>query len=632
MGPRAATAVAALLTLVAVTGFVLWRIVSDPAETWNAPLAAAGVAATVLVPLVAWLFAHPPPRERALGAVLDGGRRRVGLAFAVGRRHVVTSSRVVNAALGRGNTTDRVRPPDDDLITVSFAEDSVRQVGRVHRWGPSDTAPLAQDDLVVLRLDRPLPWRIAVLRLGRRGYRGPAELLLPQGGAASGWSTGEIADHRFRSRDAAPDPIDRESAGAPLLHPGTGRVVGMVQSTGDGRTGDGGVNVIDTGDIGSLVPGGPRPDRRALLVGAVVGVGVMGIGAYRAASQAAPPTPLRRVNGVGWRDLFDDPAFISVFEENGLDVHVQKLSTIEMTKIPDLAERDFALPASDSAKNAVIDRYKVRQTPSSDIVFTSNMVILTTAEVRDMLADDRTGLLSDRDGYSMFDTHGYARMMARRWTWGDVAGSQGYADGNRLVTIQSTDPHTSASGFTYLAMMADAVQSLQRPDTDREDPRPVVEALRPQFRAERPRQSDDLLTMFFDQRGLSSPLVFTYEHAALKFLLDQKKVDPGNRHRYALLYPEPAVVSTHHIVTPPAGDGAVVSRLIREDDRLLRRQAQLGIRNRMVADFRRTIETNGLAGVLRKGSRDAAPEPRVPLIREFPTTFLVGLATALAGP
>ncbi|WP_430783456.1 peptide deformylase [Actinoplanes sp. G11-F43] len=181
--------------------------------------------------------------ERAVAFVLDShSDRRVGLAFLIGDRVLLTCAHVVNAAIGR-DTAETARPHRAAFLYLEFPllgseSDRIVRPADVTQWLPVTGADFEPRDVAVLGLQEDVigqggvPLRISPDATVRRG--GEVRMWGPGPGRGLGRNTvgvvrGESGKNRFQIDD--PDRrVVPGFSGGPVCHSDSDEVVGMVQA------------------------------------------------------------------------------------------------------------------------------------------------------------------------------------------------------------------------------------------------------------------------------------------------------------------------------------------------------------------------------------------------------------------
>lgn len=165
-----------------------------------------------------------------------------GLAFPLGRRHVVTCAHVVNNVLpGRAST--QWSPPGRCEVWLHFP--LVRADRRAHlvHWHPREEHPRDEPrDVAVLETDEPLPRRVVRPRLRTYARRGKSVYMFgPAAGRAfevnvRGTVMGETEKGVQVNLEPKSSFPDLGFSGGPAWYPWTGRVVGMLLGRGHSTT------------------------------------------------------------------------------------------------------------------------------------------------------------------------------------------------------------------------------------------------------------------------------------------------------------------------------------------------------------------------------------------------------------
>jgi hypothetical protein len=166
-------------------------------------------------------------------------RTRVGVAFAVGPRLLVTCAHVVNTALGR-DLREASRPVQSELQLVFPFGGTGHQPLRladVARWLPDDPQRFDLDDVALLELHEDLPRKVPSLRLAADVRHAAVQMVGPVRGRAhpvyvTGEVLGAIDESRFQV-NAQLRGIFRVAdgfSGGPVWYPKNRKVIGMLQA------------------------------------------------------------------------------------------------------------------------------------------------------------------------------------------------------------------------------------------------------------------------------------------------------------------------------------------------------------------------------------------------------------------
>lgn len=305
---------------------------------------------------------------------------------------------------------------------------------------------------------------------------------------------------------------------------------------------------------------------------AVLVVQLTGLGRTSGDLRSGPLTLVQGVVGSEKQAFFDDPEVQQVFAEHGFDVRVSSSGSFRMASLPDIAQKDFAFPASAIAAKNIED--KVEGVVGTHELFFSPMAIATFTPILEQLAANGAAH-QDAAGKWMIDIAAYLDLVAADTRWNQLAGAEAYPS-PRTVLITSTDIRSSNSAAMYLSLAAyvladNAVVSSQ---SQAEQLLPQLSKL---FLAQGYSGSSSAAP-FADylSKGIGAvPMVMIYEGQFLEEL-----IAPNSRisDDMVLAYPSPTFFSTHTGVTF-SENGEQLMQLIAEDGRLAELLAKHGFRS-----------------------------------------------------
>ena len=340
---------------------------------------------------------------------------------------------------------------------------------------------------------------------------------------------------------------------------------------------------------------------------AVVVILLTGIG--RTASPfAIGTTTVHGVVGSEKEAFFEDPDVVKAFAKHGLDVEVVTSGSWRMAELPDLAENDFAFPASPIAAEHITEH--VEGSIATHEPFFSPMAIATFEPIMAVLA--KNGIADDEGGVWTIDMGRYLDLVEQgtRWSGLDQEGLAAPYEPDRNVFITSTDIRSSNSAGMYLALAAYVLNGnsviSSEADADR-----YLDALSKLFTqqgytdASSAGPFEDYLNL-----GIGAvPMVMVYE---AQFLEAQTHVPSRIGEGMVLAYPDPTIFSTHTGVTF-SDSGEQVMRLLETDPQLAALLARHGYRvnGQNSGAFQQYVDEQGLSDTYRSpsGFVNVAQEP-----------------------
>ncbi len=267
------------------------------------------------------------------------------------------------------------------------------------------------------------------------------------------------------------------------------------------------------------------------------------------------------------KGLLGDPEFAEILKEQyGIQVEGIKMGSLEMAKQP-LAGMDGLWPSSELAAQVFRDRHpNVR--PRSHNIFNTPIVFYSWPDITEALISE--GIVEKRDNvYYVIDTKQYLEMMVARRQWRSL----GLPKQNGGVTIRSTDPTKSNSGFLVSGLMAIILndgnmvepESLRAPSTllrqsdagalgEAQNPPPPASTLLSvvQDIYERMGYLESSTGILFDKyikQGQGAfPLISAYENLIIEFYQKYPDFQKTIQERVRTLIPEPTVWSEHPFI------------------------------------------------------------------------------------
>lgn len=265
------------------------------------------------------------------------------------------------------------------------------------------------------------------------------------------------------------------------------------------------------------------------------------------------------------KGLLSDPQFAEILRERyGIQVEGIKMGSLEMAKQP-LQAVDGLWPSSELAAQVFRDRHPDIR-PRSHNIFNTPIVFYSWPDITEALIAE--GIVEKRDNvYYVIDTQQYLEMMVARRQWKSL----GLPKQNGGVTIRSTDPTKSNSGFLVSGLMAIILndgnmvepESLQGPSSlvRQSEGAESAENQAPQTRTllsvvrdiyDRMGYLESSTGILFDKyikQGQGAfPLISAYENLIIEFYQRYPDFQQTIRERVRTLIPEPTVWSEHPFI------------------------------------------------------------------------------------
>ncbi len=285
--------------------------------------------------------------------------------------------------------------------------------------------------------------------------------------------------------------------------------------------------------------------------------------------------------------FFNDPAVISEFRKNGVDIHVQTEGSREQATTGTKDGGDFYFPAGEPAGRALAKKLGVNDASTP---FYTPMVIASWEPIAKIL--ERNGIVKRAGSYwYVVQMPKLLDLVRQQKRWNEIPGNTDYAVG-KTVLISSTDARKSNSADMYLALASYVFNNNEI--VTRSD---QVAKLQPDLNSLFLRQGfqesssagpfDDYVTIGIGK----TPMVMAYEQQWIEYLVSHSKGDrPAGM---VLLYPKPTIFTKHTIV-PTDDTGRKVAQLLETDPVLRTLEIQHGFRNDDVGQLRTFWKSQGI--------------------------------------
>lgn len=300
-----------------------------------------------------------------------------------------------------------------------------------------------------------------------------------------------------------------------------------------------------------------------LLVAAiVVAIVVADPGNLRRSAADSRGDDLTVVKGYGGAlkvSFLTDPEVVTILEDRyGLQVEITKAGSIEMLCDLPLDGMDF-IWAGDQSSLAIYSDCGGTMVQSGN-VYNSPVVLYSWAPIVDALADAGIARIESDGAYSV-NFNQLVTLISEGTTWEEI-GVEGM---HGRVTIHTTDPARSNSGYLFAGLLANAMNGGEVVNEA------SVEPLLGDINAVFDRlgymesTSGDLFEQFLTTGIGAKPIVAGYESQLLEFLL----ANPGYRDQVTeevrILYPRPTVWASHPMVAR-TGQGALLLEALKDPD------------------------------------------------------------------
>ena len=222
----------------------------------------------------------------------------------------------------------------------------------------------------------------------------------------------------------------------------------------------------------------------------------------------------------------------------GISIDYRRAGSIEMMSM-DQTGIDFLWPSSRSAQEVFSASGKTAK--KTEIAFSSPIVFYSWNIVGDALA--KAGLVRDDAGVSYVDLAKLLDAAISDKTWKDL----GLSQLNGKVTVTTTDPKLSNSGYQFAGLVANVFFNdlVDKDSLDKVMPK-VKELFRRQGLME---HSTGTLFERYLQLGVGSfPIIVAYENQITEFALENPDLWKNLKTQIRLLYPSPTVYSEHPVL------------------------------------------------------------------------------------
>lgn len=306
----------------------------------------------------------------------------------------------------------------------------------------------------------------------------------------------------------------------------------------------------------------PRQRLGALLlvtVIAVVGITMSGLGDRLVRSSDSADSELTVVRGYGGQlkvNFLDDPEVAAILADRyGLEVDITKAGSIEMLCDLPLEEMDFIWAGDQSSLGIYRDcgGTMVR----SDNVYNSPIVLYSWTPVVDALVAEGIARPEAGGAYSV-DFARLAAEVSAGTAWADL----GLPALHGRVTVHTTDPARSNSGYLFAGLLANAMNGGDVVDAT--SVRPLLPEIGQVFArlGYMEETSGDLFEQFLTTGMGAKPLVAGYESQLLEFLLANPDYRDQVGEQVRVLYPQPTVWASHPMVARTAEGAQLLDALM----------------------------------------------------------------------
>lgn len=284
-----------------------------------------------------------------------------------------------------------------------------------------------------------------------------------------------------------------------------------------------------------------------LLVGAAAASAWFGLQSGTKQKGPAPATLTVRY-GSEKSGLLHDPEFISIMQERyGLTINGVKMGSLEMSE-GGLDGVDGLWPSSELAA-LVFKRRHPSANGKQQNIFNTPIVFYSWPDIVDALQQE--GVVQKRGKTTVADTAAFLRLMEQGRPWKEM----GLPRQNGVVSVQSTDPTKSNSGFLMAGLMAVILNDGAVPDTV------ALQGLLGRIDAVYKRMgymensTGILFDKYIKQGQGAFPVIAAYESLIIEFYKAHPDYQEQIKKLVRVVLPEPTVWSEHpYIALTTAGE------------------------------------------------------------------------------
>jgi Bacterial extracellular solute-binding protein len=251
-----------------------------------------------------------------------------------------------------------------------------------------------------------------------------------------------------------------------------------------------------------------------------------------------------------------DPEVQKVLKDKyGITVNGTKAGSIEMVRdIPLGQDVDFVWPADQVA----LAIYKERQGTlvKADNVFNSPIVLYSWAPVVDALVQAGIARQGEGGSYTV-DLPKLVELVVEGRQWSDLGLTQLHGG----VTIHTTDPAVSNSGYLFAGLLANVLNGGDVVNST------TVEPLLPTLQSFYGRlgfmeqSSGDIFQQFLATGIGAKPIIAGYESQLAEFSLQNESYRQQIKDQVRVLYPQPTVWSSHPLIARTANGAKLLDAL-----------------------------------------------------------------------
>ncbi len=259
-------------------------------------------------------------------------------------------------------------------------------------------------------------------------------------------------------------------------------------------------------------------------------------------------------------NFLNDPEVAAILADRyGLRVDISKRGSIELACGIELGPNDDFVWLGDSVALA---RYTDRGCTmlQNDNVYNSPVVLYSWAPVVDALVTKGVAREEGEGAYSV-DFALLVEMIEQGRTWADL----GLADLHGRISVHTTDPAKSNSGFLFAGMQANTLNGGNVVNGTTIQPLlPVIHDIFARL-GYMQGTSGDLFEQFLITGRGAMPIVALYESQVIEFLLKNPSYQNQISQQVRILYPRPTVWATHPFVAR-TDEGILLLKALKDPD------------------------------------------------------------------
>lgn len=235
--------------------------------------------------------------------------------------------------------------------------------------------------------------------------------------------------------------------------------------------------------------------------------------------------------------LFEDEEVLQILKKRyHLQFDYAKAGSLDMVT-EDATGLNYLFPSSQTALSFYED--EKGEPVKNEIIFNTPIVLYSHKIVVDAL--EKKGIVASQDGIYYADMKKLTEMILNDTTWAEIGVSQLYGK----VSVDTTNPAKSNSGNMFAALLANVINDGETVDKN------TIDKVLPQLQnifaklGYMENSSSDLFSQFLKMGVGAKPIIAGYESQILEFAAQNPKDYDKLKEDVVIIYPSPAVWSTH---------------------------------------------------------------------------------------